>query len=208
MGNEKTTTKQETQQQTTYTASPEEREQLSRQNQILSAGQQDQINLNKNASNIVNSLLLGQSLPGYLNALPGGISEDIVNSMTRQSLNDIMPQFQASGILDSGTAAQIASRTSADIRNQAGQFNIQNLMQLLNVGVGGQAQVQQPLLTTSGQYGQSLSGLRSINQTGSSTNTTLGMNPFLKSFQQSLGQSLGNVRGRIPFGGGSTFGGG
>ena len=129
-------------------------------------------------------------MPGYLNTLPGGISEDVTNSITQQSLQDIMPQFQSAGILDSGTAAQISSRTAADVRNQSAQFNIQNLLQLLNLGVGGQAQVQQPLLTTSGQYSQSLSGLRSINQTGSSS--TLGMNPFLKSFQTSAGSGIGN----------------
>ena len=66
-------------------------------------------------------------------------------------------------------------------------------MQLLNIAAGGSAQVQQPGLQTAGQLGQSLSGLRSINQTGSysSTSTTVGMNPFLKSFQESAGQSLG-----------------
>ena len=42
------------------------------------------------------------------------------------------------------------------------------------------------------KYGQSLSGLRNISQTGSSNNATYGMNPFLKSFQQSAGQSLGS----------------
>lgn len=142
-------------------------------------------------------------MPGYLNTLPGGISEDVVGSITQQSLQDIMPQFQKSGILDSGTAAQISSRTAADIRNQAKQFNIQNLMQLLNVGVGGQAQVQQPALATSQMLNQSLAGLRSINQSGSQT--TLGMNPFLKSFQQSLGQTLGSPK--IPIGGsGAGFG--
>ena len=191
MGGEKTKTKQES--QTIYTASPEEREQLARQNQILAAGQQDQISLNKNAANLVNQLLLGQQLPGYLNTLPGGISDEVTNSITQQSLQDIMPQFQQAGILDSGTAAQISARTAADIRNQSAQFNIQNLLQLLNLGVGGQAQVQQPLLATSGQYGQSLAGLRSINQKGSGS--TIGMNPFLKSFQTSLGQIPSQLAG-------------
>lgn len=141
-------------------------------------------------------------MPGYLNTLPGGISEDVVGSITQQSLQDIMPSFQKSGILDSGTAAQISSRTAADIRNQAAQFNIQNLMQLLNVGVGGQAQVQQPALATSQMLNQSLAGLRSINQTGSSSGVTIGMNPFLKSFQTSLGTSLGS--GSFGSGGGGN----
>jgi len=143
--------------------------------------------LNANGGNLVNQLLLGQSLPGYLNTLPGGISPDVTQHIVDQSLKDLYPQFQSSGILDSGVAASIAGRTSGDIRASAEQFNIQNLQQLLNLAVGGQAQVQQPMLNTTGQLGQRLSGLRS------STSTVTAMNPFLKSFQQSLGQNLGNT---------------
>jgi len=142
---------------------------------------------NANGGNLVNQLLLGQSLPGYLNTLPGGISPDVTQHIVDQSLKDLYPQFQSSGILDSGVAASIAGRTSGDIRASAEQFNIQNLQQLLNLAVGGQAQVQQPMLNTTGQLGQRLSGLRS------STSTVTAMNPFLKSFQQSLGQNLGNT---------------
>ena len=192
MGKEKTTQNAETKTETKYEASPEEREYLARQNKLLAAGEQDQISLNRNASELINQLLRGQDLPGYLKQIPYGISEDVTGAISKQAIADITPQFQSSGILDSGVAAQIAARTSSDIRNQSAQFNLQNLSQLLNLAVGGQSQVQQPLLTTSGQYGQSLSGLRNISQTGSSNNATYGMNPFLKSFQQSAGQSLGS----------------
>lgn len=188
MGGERTTTNSSS--QTKYTATPEEREYLARQNEILKASQQGQINVNNQGLDLVSKLLQGQNLPGYLNQLPGGISPDVVNSISNQAIQDITPQFQSSGILDSGVAAQIAARTSADVRNQAAQFNLQNLSQLLNLAVGGQAQVQQPLLATSGQYGQSLAGLRTVNQSGSQT--TIGTNPFLKSFQTSLGSSLGS----------------
>ena len=57
---------------------------------------------------------------------------------------------------------------------------------MLNLGVGGQAQIQSPLLQQSGQLGSQLAGLRSTTQTQTS------MNPFLKSFQTSLGNTLGS----------------
>jgi hypothetical protein len=45
------------------------------------------------------------------------------------------------------------------------------------------------------QLSGALAGLRSNTTTGSynSQTTTMGMNPFLKSFQQSAGQNLGNT---------------
>lgn len=144
--------------------------------------------LNNNGGNLVNNLLTGQALPGYLNQLPGGITPDVTQGIVNDSLNDLYPQFQKSGILDSGVAAQIAGRTSADIRQNSAQFNLQNLQQLLNLGVGGQAQVQQPSVSTSQALGGRLAGLAS----SSGTTSTIGMNPFLKSFQTSLGSSLGS----------------
>lgn len=149
--------------------------------------------LNAAGGDLVLNLLKGVGLPGYLNQLPGGISQEVAGNISRQSIQDIMPSFQKSGILDSGTAAQIASRTSADVYNQAQQFNLQNLMQLLNLAVGGQAQVQQPAIQTASMLGNQLAGLRSNSSTGSTSTsgTTLGMNPFTKALQQSIGTNLG-----------------
>lgn len=146
------------------------------------------------AGNLSNLLLQGKELPGYLQGLPGGISPDVIQSIVNQSLADIAPQFQQSGILDSGAAAAISARTAADTRNQAAQFNIQNLMQLLNQAIGGQAQVQGPALQNTAILSNSLAGLRSINQQGSTTSnmTQKSMNPFLRSFQTSAGQTLGS----------------
>ncbi len=183
MGKEKQTQQSSTQ----VTASPEERALLASQGRIQQAGESDQIALNKNASSLALNLLQGQNLPGYLNTLPGGISPDVTQSIVNQSLADIAPRFQQSGILDSGVAAQISGRTAADIRNQSAQFNLQNLMQLLNLATGSSAQAQAPMLTNTGQLGSSLAGLRSTSSSGS----TIGMNPFLKSFQTSLGSSIG-----------------
>ncbi len=184
MGKDKTTTSQNQ----TATATPEERALLASQGRIQSAGEGDQIKLNANASNLVNQLLTGQQLPGYLTGSMG-INEQQTQSMVDQSLKDLYPQFQSSGILDSGVAASIAGRTSADIRNTNAQFNVQALQQLLNLGIGGQASVQNPMNQNAAQLGNSLAGLRSY----SGTTTVKAMNPFLKSFQQSAGSGVGNI---------------
>ena len=181
MGADRTT------QKTSTEATPEERQLNQLQLEQAKAFDPIQRQLNANGGNLVNQLLTGQALPGYLNRLPGGISPDVTQHIVDQSLRDLYPQFQSSGILDSGVAASIAGRTAGDIRASAEQFNIQNLQQLLNLAVGGQAQVQQPMLQTTSQLGGRLAGLRS------STSTVTAMNPFLKSFQQSAGQGLGNA---------------
>lgn len=189
MGQEKTKTNQES--QTKYTPTPEEQQLQRLQLDQAKAFDPYQRQIQASGGELITNLLKGQSLPGYLNTLPGGISSDVTQGIVDQSLKDIAPQFQSSGILDSGVAAQIAGRTAGDIRNQSAQFNLQNLMQLLNLAVGGQAQVQAPSLNTQAQLGQSLSGLRQVNQSGSTS--TFGMNPFLKSFQTSFGEGLGKT---------------
>ena len=188
MGKEKTTQSTTSSQQSTSTPTAEE----TRMNQLdlaaREANQQGTIDIQKNSLNLGNLLLQGLQLPGYLQGLPGGISPEVTQGLVDQSLRDIKPGFQQGGILDSGVAASISARTAGDIRLNSAQFNLQNLQQLLNLAVGGQAQIQQPILSQSGQLGQRLAGLRSINQSGTSNQTSLGMNPFLKSFQQSAGK--------------------
>lgn len=144
-----------------------------------------QRHLNEQGGSLVLKLLQGQGLPGYLGKLPGGIDEGVTSGIVQDSIRDLQPTFGQSGLLDSGVNAQISARTAADVRQNAEQFNLQNLLQLLNIGVGGQAAVQQPAISTSQMLGQRLAGLRTVNQTG--TNTTLGMNPFMKSFQTQAG---------------------
>lgn len=141
-------------------------------------------------------------LPGYLNGLPGGIDQGVTDQLVQQSLRDIKPSFQQGGILDSGVAASASARTAGDIRLNSAQFNLQNLQQLLNLAVGGQAAIQQPIIGQSQILGQRLAGLRSVSQSGSSSgnSTTSSMNPFLKSFQTSLGNTLGQPT-MGPFGG-------
>lgn len=194
MGHEKT--QQNTQQSASTQYQPTAEETQLNQLQLGQAQAFDptQRQLNQNAGNDINALLTGQALPGYLQSLPYGIDENATNTIVNQSLRDVNTQLAKSGagtMLESGASQAIGARTAADVRSQAAQFNLQNLMQLLNIGVGGQAQVQQPITANNGQLGGRLAGLAGSTSTGNSNQTTIGMNPFLKSFSQSAGQSLG-----------------
>jgi len=192
MGKEKasTTTVQNTTSTPTPTAEETKLNQLDLQLREQNQGAMGDIQ--KNSLNLGNLLLQGLQLPGYLSGLPGGIDEGVTNSLVQQSLRDIKPSFQQGGILDSGVAASIGARTAGDIRMNSAQFNLQNLQQLLNLAVGGQAQIQQPQISQAGMLGQRLAGLHTVNQTGTTNQTTTSMNPFMKSFQTSLGSSLGS----------------
>lgn len=157
---------------------------------------------------------IGQGLQGDYSLNPNEymIGESQIQEIVQNSLKDLYPQFQSQGILDSGTAASVAGRTAGDIRrnvlegnlstrlgiNQSNnamrmgmqESNLGNKVNLLNLALSGQGQVQAPLLAQSQMMGNQLAGLRSMNTQG--TTTSYGMNPFLKSFQQSMGQTLGS----------------
>jgi len=188
MGKEKTTVTNDAQQ--TKTATAEETELNRLQLEQAKAFDPIQRQLNEQGGNLVLKLLQGQDLPGYLGKLPGGIDEGVTGSIVQDSIKDLQPTFGSNGLLDSGVNASISARTAADVRQNAAQFNIGNLLNLLNLGVGHAAQIQQPALSTSQMLGQRLAGLGTTRYTG--TQTTLGMNPFTKSLQQSAGTSLGN----------------
>ena len=191
MGGDRQKTQQT--QQTQYTATPEEREMERAQLEQFRQVSPYQTQVQKSGLNLSNLLLGGQQLPGYLQGLTGGIDENQIQNIVRQSLRDIPTSLQASGILDSGEGQEYYARQAAGVRSNVAQFNIQNLQQLLNQALGGQAQVQQPINQATGMLGSQLAGLRSINQTG--TTTTIGMNPFLKSFQQGAGSEFGKQVG-------------
>lgn len=201
MGAEKQQTQGNTtiNQTSTPTMTPEERVSLDRQNRIAAASEADQIQMNKNAAANVNTLLTGGQLPGNLGMLSSGLSQAWQNNAANTAVNQANATLNASGIFDAGSAQVARARTAGDIYNTAGQFNIQTLQQLLNQGIGGQAQVQQPMLANQSMLSNSLSGLRSINTQGttSSTSTLTMMNPFLKSFQNQLGSTMGGSQFRF-----------
>lgn len=195
MSGEKTTIKSEQ----SATATPEERQLNQLQLQRIQGNQADQQTLDKNLYGTINTILEGKQLPANLAGITG-INEDQTKNMVDASLRDIYPQFQSAGILDSGVAAQIASRTAADVRNSNAQFNVTALSQLFNQALGGGSNLQANSNQQNQVLGNQLAGLRSINQNQS----TIGMNPFLKSFETSLGKTLGSPKisaGPFSFGG-------
>lgn len=129
----------------------------------------------------------------------GGITDDQTQQMVNASLRDIMPQFQTSGILNSGEAAQIAARTAMDTRNTNAQFNVSAAQNLFNLASGGQSNLQGQQQQSTNNLTSELAGLRTT--TGSST---VSSNPFLNSFYNSLGKTAGSPSTSIgPF----SFGG-
>lgn len=201
MGNDKqksssTTVVNQTQQ---ATPTPEERELNQLELERVRAVQPGQIQTQLLSTELINKLLAGSTdLPGFFGQLGAGITESQVTDMSQNALRDLYPQFQAQGILDSGTAAAVAGRTAGDIRRAATEYNLNNKFNLLNLAFGGQAQVQQPLLAQSQMLGSQLAGLRTIssNSTAGVSGTVSSMNPFLKSFQTSFGGSLGEGLGK------------
>jgi hypothetical protein len=144
-------------------------------------------------------LLRGQEpLPGYFNQLSQGISPEVTQSIVSQSLKDIAPSFQSAGIMDSGVAASISARTSADIRRASEEYNIGNRLNLLNLALSGQAQVQAPVLATSQQLRGSLGSLGKMTSTTNSYQSD--NNTFGRTFMQSFGQSAGSSMGSGTFG--------
>lgn len=134
----------------------------------------------------INSILTGQT-PQAQGI--GGISDAQNQSMVNQSVRSVLPQFQSAGILDSGIAAQGAIRAAQDTSNANAQFNTSAAQNLFNLASGGQSNLQGQFQGSTNSLVGQLSGLRTINQSGS----TIGMNPFLKSFEQNAGQSLGKT---------------
>ena len=143
----------------------------------------------------INSILTGQTpmAQGI-----GGVNEQQTQSMVTSSLRDLYPQFQSQGLMDSGTAIQAGVRTAGDIRNSNAQFNVSAAQNLFNIATGGQSNLQSQATQLSSSLGNQLAGLRTT------TSTQKSMNPFLMSFQQSLGSTLGSPgfsAGPFTFGG-------
>lgn len=179
MSGEKTTT-QSTQQ---ATATPEE-----------TALNQQQIDMNNfmapyakstyaDLSNNIQAILTGNQ-PQAQGI--GGVTDAQNQSMVNASVRSVLPQFQSAGILDSGIAAQGAIRAAQDTSNQNAQFNVSAAQNLFNLASGGQSNLQGQLQNNTNNLSNSLAGLRTVNQSGS----TIGMNPFLKSFEQSAGTNI------------------
>lgn len=186
MGNEKTATSTNTQ----YTMSPEERANYALDMQRKKANLPSQMALDKQLYGFASDYLSGKPLTGNL-ALAGGVSDQQSQRMATQGVNALYPQFQSSGIMDSGVAAAIAGRSYADILNNNAQFNVSAQQQILNQAMGGSSMLTSATQAQNSMLASQLAGLRSVN----TTSTVSSMNPFLKSFQTSMGSTVGKATG-------------
>lgn len=194
MGKEKTTQQQSSNQQTTVAPTAEETAMNKLDLQRREAQQGGLIASDQAGLSLNEAFLKGNPLPGYFAGLPGGISPEVTTGIVDQSLKDLNVQLAHSGAgtyLESGAAQSIGARTAGDIRQSAEQFNLGQLLNLLNLATGSSAQIQQPINTSANTFSGRLAGLRSSTSTGTSNQTTTSMNPFLRSFQQGAGESLG-----------------
>ena len=179
MGQSRTT------EQTRPEATPEERRLNQLDIQLREAIQPGLIDVQQQGLSLASLLLGGQQLPGGLQGLTGGLSEDLISELSQKAVSDISPGLQAQGILESGVGASIQGRVAGDVRRQAAEFNIGNQLNLLNLALSGQAQVQAPGLGVGSTLGGRLAGLRSISQTGTQPNV------FAQQFLGGLGQGFG-----------------
>lgn len=172
----------------TAQATPEEKalmqQQIGMNNFMQPFAQQNYADLSKN----IQAILQGnQPMAKGI----GGIDENQTQNMASSAVRDVLPQFQSAGILDSGIALQGATRAAADVRNQNAQFNTSAAQNLFNLASGGQSNLQGQFQNNTNNLTNQMAGLRTVNQSGS----TIGMNPFLKSLQQSAGSSFGKAAG-------------
>ena len=144
-----------------FEATPEERELNRLDLELRKAGQEGMMNVQDLALRLSGQLLAGEDLPGYLRGLPGGINPEVTQELVDRSIEDVATSAQLSGILDSGTAGELATRAATDIRTQSEQFNINNLLQLLNLATGRYGAMVQPTMSIGQTLGSRLAGLRS-----------------------------------------------
>jgi len=158
------------------------------------AGQEGLIGTQDQTFNIISQLLGGGDLPGFLQGLPGGISSEAIGNQATQLAKQNLTGFNQLGLEDSGVAfRETAKDIGSNLLFPAEQFNIGNLQNLLQMALGGQAQAQSGALTAGANLGNRLAGLRGISTTGSSNTVQFAPNPFLRSFQESAGKSLGQT---------------
>lgn len=135
------------------------------------------MSINNNSASLINSILTG-NYQGAANGITAGQNQSMVN----QSLRDIAPQFQTSGILNSGEAGQVATQTAALTSNANAQFNTEAAQNLISAGLGGGTSWSGVNNQNNSTTGGQLAGLRTVNN-----NATTMSNPFLNAFYSGLG---------------------
>lgn len=140
-------------------------EALSKQNlKMLQYMEPYQKEMYSNLSSNINSILTGKTpmAQGI-----GGISDAQSQRMATSSVNSLYPQFQKSGLMDSGIAMSLAGRTYADTLNSNAQFNVSAAQNLFNIATGGQSNLQGQGTQLSSVLGTQLAGMRGTTGTTS-----------------------------------------
>jgi hypothetical protein len=211
MGNDK-----QTEQTATTAVTPQQTAEEKELNQLAlerqRAFQSGRIEAGQAGLGLVSRLLAGQGLPGYLGALPGGITPEMTQEIAREAVGDIPPALQAQGLLDSGIGQSIMARTAGDVRRASAQFNLQNLSNLLTTALTGQQAVVQPMMAGDTYLGSRLAGLRPTTTTYNyGYGGTTGGNPFLQTGLTGAGALIGGLAsapvGGMGAGTGATIGG-
>lgn len=164
-------------------ATPQEQQLENNELQESNANLPNQMSVNNNSAALINSILTGS-----YNGAGAGITPQQNQSMVNQSLRDIAPQFQTSGILNSGEAGQVATQTAALTTNANAQFNVQADQNLKNMALGMGSQWSSNNNQGNQIVGNQLAGLRTVN--GNSSSLT---NPFLQSFYNGVGTGAANT---------------
>lgn len=126
----------------------------------------------KNLSANINAILTGQNT---LAKGIGGITAEDTQRQVNDAMRTVMPQFQAQGLMDSGSAIQMSVRTAADIQNANAQFNVSAAQNLFNLAVGGQSNLQNQGTALTSVLGAQLAGLRSTSSSSSGKSTSMTM---------------------------------
>lgn len=195
-------TKVETQSQTTPKPTWAEKQMQNLQLKQYKQTVKPQTQLQLQGLDLLRQIFSGSTdLPGFFGDMGAGISSEAIGNQAQEMARQNMPGFQQLGLGDSGVAYR---ETAKDIANNllfpAEQFNLGAKQNLLNLALGGQAQVQQPITANTGILSNQLQGLRSVNSSSTTTR-----NPFLESFYSGLGSGLGGLPGGIFSGIGQGF---
>lgn len=167
MGSQTTTSSQQ------YQPTQTEQDLMKNELQLSNATMPGQISNTQQAQGLQSLLMGGQALPGYLNTLPGGVSNAQSQNMAQLGVQGLATQFQGMGGLDSGSFAQAGANAYANTMNQNAQFNVQNLAQLLNMASGNAYQNVGMIGSNNAMLGQQSGALA-----GSSGKSQVFANPF------------------------------
>ncbi len=163
----------------------------------VEAGASGATGLQDLGQSLVEALISGEELPGAFGDLFGGIGEEQAASIAQRSVEQQASNesFQAGGLLDSGVRQSIQSRIRGETLTNVAQSNLDRRLQLLGIGIGAQQGFAGQQLSQETVLGERLAGLRTQTEesqfNASQFSKFTGPNPFLESFQRSLGTSLG-----------------